>query len=276
MADSTAIAKNNYNHQDTEVLEFDRRGRNSHKSDRSQLNMKDVEGNKKDDPTAPTGDKSLRKDYRYNMKAIYEKKSRGYKILKRAFDIVSSGFALIVLSPVFLCTAIAIKIEDGGPVFFHADRFGKDMSHFKMHKFRSMVVDPDGSKLRELMKNNEMDGHTFKIKDDPRITKVGKFIRRTSIDELPQLWNIFVGEMSVVGPRPIITFDMSKWDEYDKQRWIVQPGLTCIWQISGRADITWEQWVEMDFDYIEKMSMGEDLKLIFGTIPAVLKGEGAY
>ena len=231
---------------------------------------------KKIDNTKPTGDKSLRKDYRYDMKAIYANKSMAYKIVKRAFDIVSSGLALVVLSPVFLITAIAIKLEDGGPVFFHADRFGKDMSRFKMHKFRSMIVDPDGSKLRELMKKNEMDGHTFKIKDDPRITKVGRFIRKTSIDELPQLWNIFVGEMSVVGPRPIITFDMSEWDDYDMQRWVVQPGLTCIWQISGRADVSWEEWVEMDFDYIEKMSVGEDLKLIFGTFPAVLKGEGAY
>lgn len=256
---------------ETKVLEFVERNEK-----RVEQSASKTINSEKKDPTAPSGDKSLRKDYRYNMRAIYEKKSWGYKVLKRLFDIVSSGLALIILSPVFLCTAIAIKLEDGGPVFFHADRFGKDMSHFKMHKFRSMVVDPDGSKLRELMKANEMDGHTFKIKDDPRITKVGKFIRRTSIDELPQLWNIFVGEMSVVGPRPIITFDMSKWDEYDLQRWIVQPGLTCIWQISGRADVTWEQWVEMDFDYIENMSCLEDLRLIVGTIPAVLKGEGAY
>lgn len=226
--------------------------------------------------TKPNGDKSLRKEYRYDMKAIYAKKRMGYKIVKRLFDIVSSGMALIVLSPIFLITAIAIKIEDGGPIFFHADRFGKDMSRFKMHKFRSMIVDPDGSKLRELMKKNEMDGHTFKIKDDPRITQIGKFIRRTSIDELPQLWNIFVGEMSVVGPRPIITFDMEQWDEYDKQRWIIQPGLTCIWQISGRADVTWSEWVEMDLDYIEKMGIIEDLKIILGTIPAVIRGEGAY
>ena len=211
-----------------------------------------------------------------DLRLVYSNKSKIYKALKRGFDIAASLIALIFLSPVFLITAIAIKLEDGGPVFFSADRFGKEFSHFKMHKFRSMVPDAESKKLKELMKNNEMDGHTFKIKDDPRITKVGKFIRRYSIDELPQLWNILVGEMSIVGPRPIITFDMDKWTEYEKQRWIVQPGLTCIWQISGRANTTWDEWVEMDLDYIQKMGIIEDLKLIVGTIPAVFKGEGAY
>lgn len=217
-----------------------------------------------------------RKTDRYNMKAVYERKSAGYKLAKRLFDILASGFAMIVLSPIFLITAIAIKIEDGGPIFFSADRYGKNMKNFKMHKFRSMVPDAESVKLKELLKDNEMTGHTFKIKNDPRITKVGKVIRRLSIDELPQLWNIFVGEMSIVGPRPIITLNMDKCDDYDKQRWIVQPGLTCYWQVSGRADIKWEQWVEMDLSYVENMSILTDLKLIFKTIPAVFKGEGAY
>lgn len=221
-------------------------------------------------------DKSLRRDYRYDMRSIYKKKSIVYKAIKRLFDIVASGCALIVLSPLFLITAIAIKLEDGGPVFFHADRYGKDMSHFKMHKFRSMVLDAESAKLKDLLKDNEMTGHTFKIKNDPRITKVGKVIRRLSIDELPQLYNIFVGEMSVVGPRPIITLNMDECDDYDRQRWIVKPGLTCYWQVSGRADIKWEQWIEMDFDYIENMSIWTDLKQILMTIPAVFKGEGAY
>ena len=219
---------------------------------------------------------SLRKDYRYDMRSIYKNKSVIYKFFKRMFDIISSGCALVVLSPLFLVTAIAIKIEDGGPIFFSAKRYGKDMKFFNMLKFRSMVPDAESAKLKDLLKDNEMTGHTFKIKNDPRITKVGKFIRRFSIDELPQLWNVFTGDMSVVGPRPIMTLNMDTCDDYDRQRWIVQPGLTCYWQVSGRADVKWEQWVEMDLDYIEDMNFWLDLKLIFKTIPAVFKGEGAY
>ena len=220
-------------------------------------------------------DTSLRKDYRHNMKAVLAKKSKVYLFIKRAFDIVSSGFALVILSPVLLITAIAIKLEDGGPVFFSAKRYGKDMSTFHMHKFRSMIPNAE-AKIKELLKDNEMTGHTFKIKDDPRITKVGHFIRKYSIDELPQLWNIFVGDMSVVGPRPIITLHMDTCDDYDKQRWLVRPGLTCYWQVSGRADIKWEQWIEMDLDYIENMSIWEDVKLILKTFPVVFKADGAY
>ena len=220
-------------------------------------------------------DTSLRKDYRHNMKDILRKKSRIYLFIKRTFDILSSGLALVLLSPVFLLTAIAIKLEDGGPVFFSAKRYGKDMTTFHMLKFRSMIPDAE-SRIKELMKDNEMTGHTFKIKDDPRITKVGKFIRKYSIDELPQLWNIFTGDMSVVGPRPIITLNMESCDDYDKQRWLIRPGLTCYWQVSGRANIKWAQWIEMDLDYIENMSITEDVKLILKTFPVVIKGEGAY
>ena len=218
---------------------------------------------------------SAKKKDRHNMSAVYQGKSVVYKFLKRVFDVVSSGLALVVLSPIFLLTAIAIKLEDGGPVFYCADRWGKDMKVFRMRKFRSMVVNAD-DKLKDLLKDNEMTGHAFKIKNDPRITKVGKFIRKCSIDELPQLWNIFRGDMSVVGPRPIMTVDTEKMNDYDKQRWIVKPGLTCYWQVSGRADVLWHQWVEMDLDYIEKMSMWEDIKLIFLTIPKVIKHNGAY
>ena len=220
-------------------------------------------------------DTSLRKDYRYNMRAIYAKKSIIYKFLKRAFDILSSGLALIVLSPVFLLTAIAIKLEDGGPVFYSANRWGKDLKNFKMVKFRSMRVNAEAM-INELLKDSEMTGHAFKIKNDPRITKVGHFIRKYSIDELPQLWNIFTGDMSVVGPRAIMTVGTDSIDDYDKQRWIVQPGLTCYWQVSGRADIKWEQWIEMDLDYIENMSLWEDFKLVLKTIPVVFKADGAY
>ena len=204
------------------------------------------------DTEDPTGeiDTSLRKDYRYNMKVILARKSKVYRFIKRLFDVISSGMALLILSPLFLVTAIAIKLEDGGPVLYSANRWGKDMNNFRMHKFRSMKVNAEAM-LKDLLKDSEMTGHAFKIKDDPRITRVGHFIRKYSIDELPQLWNVFTGDMSVVGPRAIMTVGTDTIDDYEKQRWLVQPGLTCYWQVSGRANIKWAQWVEMDLDYIE-------------------------
>lgn len=212
---------------------------------------------------------------RTDMRSVYETKNKGYIGLKRTTDILLSLGALVCLSPVFLITALAIKMEDKGPVFFTQPRTGKDMKPFQMYKFRSMYVDAD-KRLKELMKENEQTGHAFKMKNDPRITKVGKFIRRYSIDELPQLLNILKGDMSIVGPRPILTFQMEECDEYDRQRVIVQPGLTCYWQIGGRANIEWEEWVELDLDYIEDMSLWTDVKMIIKTVPAVFKGEGAY
>jgi lipopolysaccharide/colanic/teichoic acid biosynthesis glycosyltransferase len=210
-----------------------------------------------------------------NMKAVYAAKSKGFIFAKRFFDILLSGVALVVLSPIFLITAIAIKLEDNGPVFFTQPRAGKDLVPFKMYKFRSMYVDAD-AKLKEIMKNNEQTGHAFKIKNDPRITKVGKVIRRLSIDELPQLINIVKGDMSIVGPRPILVFQMEECDNYDRQRLTVQPGLTCYWQISGRANIKWDQWVELDLKYIDDMSLWTDFKMIVKTIPAIFGGDGAY
>ena len=212
---------------------------------------------------------------RLNMREIYGAKSVVYKCFKRFFDVVLSGLALIVLSPVFLLTDIAILIEDGGPVFFVQPRAGQDLKPFQIYKFRSMYKDAD-SKLKDLLKENEQTGHAFKIKNDPRITKVGKFIRRVSIDELPQLINIIKGDMSIVGPRPILTWQMEECSQYEKQRLIVKPGLTCYWQIGGRANIEWDEWVELDLDYIENMSLWTDLKMIVKTIPAVFDREGAY
>ncbi len=206
---------------------------------------------------------------------IYAGKSIAYKALKRLFDMAASSVALIVLSPVFLATALAIYLEDGGPVFFVQPRAGKDMKPFQMYKFRSMFKDAD-KLFAQLQEQNEQSGHAFKIKDDPRITKVGKFIRKYSIDELPQLINILKGDMSIVGPRPILTFQMEGCNPYQKQRLTVKPGLTCYWQISGRADIQWEEWVELDLKYIKDMSIGTDLAIIMKTIPVVLKGDGAY
>lgn len=149
------------------------------------------------------------------------------------------------------------------------------MKPFKIYKFRSMHVDAD-MKLSEMLKDNEQTGHAFKIKNDPRITKVGKVIRKFSIDELPQLLNVIKGEMSIVGPRPILLFQMEECNPYERQRLVVQPGLTCYWQIGGRANIQWEDWVELDLDYIEDMSLWTDMKIIVKTIPVVFDRGGAY
>ena len=218
-------------------------------------------------------DTTKRKHTGQDMKVVYQKKSLLYKFIKRTFDIVVSGVALIILSPLFLVVAILIKQEDGGPVFFTARRYGKDMKRFPMHKFRSMCVDAE-AKLKEVLKEEDKNGMAYKIDNDPRITKIGNFLRRTSIDELPQLWNVFKGEMSIVGPRPIGTTDM-KEDPYDMQRYVVRPGLTCIWQVSGRVDVPWDEWVEMDLDYIEQMSIGLDLRLIWQTFSVVIAQDGA-
>lgn len=206
---------------------------------------------------------------------IYNKKSLLYKAVKRTIDITASLAALILLLPVFLVTAIAILLEDGGPIFFVQPRAGRDMKTFQMYKFRSMFKNAE-ELFQQMQEQNEQTGHAFKIKNDPRITKVGKFIRKYSIDELPQLINILKGDMSIVGPRPILSFQMEECNEYQKQRLIVRPGLTCYWQISGRANIKWDEWVELDLKYIQNMSICTDFMLIMKTIPAVLKGEGAY
>lgn len=212
---------------------------------------------------------------RNHMCEVYQNKSAAYKLIKRLMDILLSVIALIVLSPVFLITAIAIKLEDNGPVLFTQERAGKDMQPFKIYKFRSMYVNAD-AQFDEMMEHNEQTGHAFKIKDDPRVTGVGKVIRKLSIDELPQLINIIRGDMSIVGPRPILTFQMEECSEYEKQRLVVQPGLTCYWQIGGRANIKWKEWVELDLNYIEDMSLWTDIKMIIRTIPAVVDSRGAY
>lgn len=237
-----------------------------------------IEAERENEPGYSTPEEEQAADIirlRTNMREVYQRKSRAYKLVKRFFDIVLSGIALVCLSPIFAITALAILLEDGRPIFFVQPRAGKDLKPFRMYKFRSMYKDAD-SKLKELLKENEQTGHAFKIKNDPRITKVGKFIRKVSIDELPQLLNIIKGDMSIVGPRPILTWQMEECSPYEQQRLIVQPGLTCYWQVSGRADIKWEQWVELDLDYIEDMSLWTDVKMIARTIPALFDSEGAY
>lgn len=208
-----------------------------------------------------------------DMKEVYRKKSLLYKAVKRLFDIVVSLLLLIILSPILLGTAIAIKLEDGGPVIFSGQRWGKDFKYFPMHKFRSMCVDAE-ARTQEVISEDDKNGMAFKIKDDPRITKVGKFMRKTTIDELPQLWNVFKGDMSLVGPRPIQTTS-DEGDPYDMQRWTVKPGITCFWQVDGRAEVPWNEWVEMDLKYITEMSVATDIKLMIATIKAVLRRNGA-
>ena len=198
-----------------------------------------------------------------------------YEFLKRTMDIVCSGLALLVLSPLLLVIALWVR-SDGGPAFYSQERVGKNGKLFRIYKFRSMCVNADSPEMLEkLAKLNEMDGPAFKIKNDPRITKVGGFIRRTSIDELPQLINILVGDMSIVGPRPPLPKEVAQYTDYQRQRLLVKPGLTCYWQCSGRNNINFKRWVELDLQYIRERSLWTDIKIIFKTIPAVFSGDGA-
>lgn len=200
---------------------------------------------------------------------------QGYFFVKRLFDFCASLFACIVLSPIFLITALAIKIEDPkGPVIFYQNRVGKDGTIFRMYKFRSMYSDAE-ERLKDLKDKNEADGPVFKIKDDPRITKVGRFIRKYSIDELMQLVNILKGDMSVIGPRPALPNEVEEYDDFAMQRLLVKPGLSCYWQASGRNNIGFEEWMQLDIKYIREMNAWIDVKIILMTIPAVLKGDGA-
>ncbi|MBF5042762.1 MULTISPECIES: sugar transferase [Myxococcaceae] len=194
-------------------------------------------------------------------------------VLKRAFDIIVSLTALVLLAPVFGAIAVAIKLTSKGPVFFSQSRTGLNGREFRLWKFRSMVVDAE-ARLKELASQNEMSGPVFKIDRDPRITGIGHFIRRTSLDELPQFWNVLIGDMSVVGPRPL--FDVKQYDErWQCRRLSVKPGITCTWQISGRNQIDFATWMKLDLAYIDQWSLGLDLKIFLKTIPAVLLGKGA-
>lgn len=198
-----------------------------------------------------------------------------YLFFKRTIDILGSGIGLIILSPIFILVALAIKIEDPkGKVFFVQERCGENNKLFKMYKFRSMISNAE-ELLEELIYENEMDGPVFKIKEDPRITRVGRFIRKTSIDELPQLFNILMGDMSIVGPRPAIPHEVAEYNEYQKQRLLVKPGLTCIWQVSGRNSIGFDEWVDMDLEYIEKRNLWMDVKLIFKTVGVLFGDDNA-
>ena len=199
----------------------------------------------------------------------------GGAVSKRLFDIVGSLGLIMMFGPLMLLIALLVKLEDGGPVMFVQTRVGKFGREFKMLKFRSMCLDAE-ERLREVLaKNHHREGVTFKLKDDPRITRVGKWLRKFSFDELPQFFNVLTGEMSLVGPRPPVPREVAKYSLADRRRLAVKPGITCIWQISGRSEIDFSGQVRLDVQYIENQSLWLDIKLLLKTIPAVLSGKGA-
>ena len=199
----------------------------------------------------------------------------GYRAIKRGFDILTSGLALILLSPLFLILIVLIKREDGGPAFYSQERIGKNEKPFKMWKFRSMIVNAD-KMVEQLEEQNEIDGAMFKIKDDPRVTKIGHVIRKYSLDELPQLWNVLKGDMSLVGPRPPLPSEVAEYTDYDKQRLLVIPGCTGLWQVTERNEADFDEMVWLDIVYINHSGLWEDLKLIIKTVLVMIHPNGAY
>lgn len=195
---------------------------------------------------------------------------------KRALDVIGSAAALVLLSPLFLAIAILIKLEDRGPVVFPQVRVGRHGREFRMLKFRSMHIDAEARLHGLLAKNQHTQGITFKLKDDPRITRVGRWLRKFSFDELPQFYNVLRGDMSLVGPRPPVPREVALYSLADRRRLAVKPGITCIWQISGRAEIDFPGQVQLDVRYIESSSLRQDIRILLKTIPAVLSGTGAY
>lgn len=205
----------------------------------------------------------------------HQKERSVYPVIKRALDLVLSVAALVCLFPFLLIVAVCIKMDSEGPALYSQMRAGKNGKPFRMYKFRSMCKDAD-EKLGELRDLNEKDGPVFKMAKDPRVTRVGRVIRKYSVDELPQLINIFLGDMSVVGPRPPLLTEVEQYTPHQRGRLGVKPGLTCYWQISGRSDLTFDRWVAMDLQYIAERSLRTDIKIILKTVPAALFGKGAY
>ncbi|MBE2941494.1 sugar transferase [Anoxybacillus flavithermus] len=217
---------------------------------------------------------SIKAQQRYTQQVTVKDK-KSYLIAKRTMDIIGAMIGLISLSWLFLIVAVLIKLEDQGSVFFKQIRVGKDGKQFYMYKFRSMVTDAE-KRLKELLKYNEVSGAMFKMKNDPRVTKIGKFIRKTSIDELPQLWNVLKGDMSLVGPRPPLPREVAQYTEYDKQRLLVTPGCTGLWQVSARNSVGFKEMVELDLNYIRNRSILFDLKIIVKTIFVLFGSKHAF
>ncbi|WP_275299524.1 sugar transferase [Clostridium sp. YIM B02506] len=213
---------------------------------------------------------------RIEEKIFYNKKyNTMYSLTKRVIDVLGSMIGIILLSPIFFVVAVLIKIDSKGSVIFSQTRVGKNGKEFKMYKFRSMVVNAEELK-KKLLAQNEMSGPMFKMKDDPRITKIGKFIRKTSIDELPQLINVLKGEMSLVGPRPSLPKEVEKFEPWMRKRLEVKPGLTCYWQVSGRNNIDFNDWMKLDIKYVEERNIYTDIKLIFKTFFVLFGDKNAH
>ncbi|MBU1702537.1 MAG: sugar transferase [Candidatus Eisenbacteria bacterium] len=194
---------------------------------------------------------------------------------KRLFDLVITIPAIIILLPLFLVLAILIRVDTPGPVIYTSRRVGEGGRIFNFFKFRSMVVGAEGYRDR-LQELNEVDGPVFKIANDPRTTRFGRFLRRTSLDELPQMFNVLLGDMTLVGPRPPIPDEVVQYLPWQRARLSVRPGITCLWQISGRSQLGFDEWMRLDLKYVEGISLGLDIKILLQTIPAVLSREGAY
>jgi exopolysaccharide biosynthesis polyprenyl glycosylphosphotransferase len=200
----------------------------------------------------------------------------GRRFLKRVFDIVVSVVAIVALTPVWLIVPLVIKADDRGPVFFRQTRVGKDGEKFQILKFRSMRVNAD-AELKRLLEEQGTDGKPlFKVREDPRITRIGAFLRKSSVDELPQLFNVLGGSMSLVGPRPQVPAEVALYDAQASRRLFVKPGITGLWQVNGRSALSWEESVRLDLSYAENWSMMLDIQILFRTVKVVLKRDGAY
>jgi exopolysaccharide biosynthesis polyprenyl glycosylphosphotransferase len=201
--------------------------------------------------------------------------SLSYAALKRAFDLAFSLAAVILLLPVIPLVALMIKLDTAGPVLFRQDRVGKNGRIFKFYKFRSMCAGAEQRK-KEIEALNEQDGPVFKARSDPRVTSVGKFLRRSSLDEIPQIFNVVKGDMSVVGPRPPLPSEVEHYQPWHRKRLEVTPGITCLWQISGRSHVSFNEWMRLDMEYLKSRSLKTDLLILLRTIPAVIARKGAY
>jgi exopolysaccharide biosynthesis polyprenyl glycosylphosphotransferase len=195
-------------------------------------------------------------------------------LVKRVFDLVFSVATLLFLSPLLLVISVAVKLESPGPVLFRQRRVGLNGREFVLLKFRSMRADAEAEQAA-LSHRNEMNGPVFKLSDDPRVTRVGRILRKASLDELPQFWNVLRGEMSVVGPRPPIPAEVKRYERRERRRLSMKPGITCVWQVSGRNEIDFDRWVQLDLAYIDNWSFWRDMKIVLKTIPAVIWGRGA-
>jgi len=198
-----------------------------------------------------------------------------YHFWKRVLDVIGSSLLILALSPLLIAIAVAVKFSSPGPIIYKQTRVGRYGKEFQFLKFRSMYVDAE-KRLEELLKKNEKEGPIFKMKNDPRITPLGRFLRHYSLDELPQLFNVLFGDMSLVGPRPPLPREVAQYDDKAFRRLSVMPGITCLWQICGRSDTTFEEWLALDDFYVEHMSFWLDLKILLKTPFAVIRGEGAY